>query len=397
MLMATRLNAEKAASLTEQRAKEIEASSKLDDEIKKLKKAQIAKQVRLWKAQGNRLLEAALNGQSFLRVGQQLVEGDKLIKLGFSIAYVDQVSFLEHQNDLNIERINQKKTEERANYEIEKVRELEIKKLQLDVDKKTSDFILLIVKNDRYKGMESTQRMVAQRFQEEIKNYTGRISAGFSPRDKLFLKLFNSELFVYKPIDSFKPIVQSLQDSLHKLEKFRLELPEIPDSEFDEFDEYDANCDEIDDEEEEEEEEEEEDLEIDEFKRYLDPWECSDNMLLDEPENYYQIEWGNLNNTNEWKFEHLIFAKSLSWLCGKSGQDLIEAIETEIQIAINSALSKIQISIEWDDEQSSCEFGGVIYYHTPTPNHLSDILKILKYKTQEHLVEHGKSLLEISW
>ena len=389
MLMATRLNAKKAASLTEQRAKEIEASSKLDDQIRKLKTAQIAKQVRLWKAQGNRLIEAALNGQSFLRVGQQLVEGDKLIKLGFSIAYVDQVSFLEHQNDLNTERINQKKTEERANYEIEKVRELEIKKLQLDVDRKTNDFILLIVKNDRYKGMESTQRMVAQRFQEEIKNYTGRISAGFSPHDKLFLKLFNSELFVYKPINFFKPIVQSLQDSLHKLEKFRLDLPEVADSEFDEFDEFDANFDEIDD--------EEEGLEIDEFKRYLDPWECSDNMVLDEPENYYQIEWGNLDNTNEWKFENLIFAKSLSWLCGKSGQDLIEAIETEIQIATNSAFSKIQISIEWDDEQSSCEFGGVIYSQTPRSNHLSDILKILKYKTQEHLVEHGKSLLEISW
>ena len=372
--MATRLNAKKAASLTEQRAKEIEASSILDVQVRKLKTAQIAKQGRLWKAQGNRLIEAALNGQSFLRVGQQLVGGDKLIKLGFSIACVDQVSFLEHKNELYIERINQKKIK---NEQIA----IEIKKLQFDVDKKTSDFIILIVKNDRYKGMDSTQKMVAQHFQQEIKNYIERISAGFSPRDKLFFTLFNSELFVYKPIDFFRPIVQSLQDSLHKLEKFRLGLPEFEVSEFDD----------------EENEDEEEGLGIDEFKRYLDACECSGTMLIDESENYYQIEWGNLEDTNDWKFEDLISAKSLSWLCGERGQDLFEAIETEIQIAIDSALSKIQISIEWDSEQSSCEFSGVTYSYTPRSNHLSDILKILKYKTQEHLVKHGNSLLEISW
>jgi hypothetical protein len=53
--------------------------------------------------------------------------------------------------------------------------------------------------------------------------------------------------------------------------------------------------------------------------------------------------------------------------------------------------------MEWDGEQCTCDIDGETYYYTPRSNHLSEILKILKYKTREQHLEDGKSLLEISW
>ena len=141
----------------------------------------------------------------------------------------------------------------------------------------------------------------------------------------------------------------------------------------------------------------EENLGIDEFKRYLEPWQCHESMEVDDSQDYYQIEWCNLDEPVECKFEDLISAAALAWLCGEIGQGLLEAIESEIQTAINSASSSIQISIERDEEQCSFVVGGVTYCDTPSSDQLSDILKILKYKTQDQSHVDGKSLLEISW
>lgn len=95
--MASRLNARQAASLTEQKAREIEAQAKLDAEDRKLRAAQAAKFSRLWKTQGNQLIEAALNGEKSIHVSPQLIGGAQLISLGFTIAYVDHTSFLEEK------------------------------------------------------------------------------------------------------------------------------------------------------------------------------------------------------------------------------------------------------------------------------------------------------------
>ena len=43
--------------------------------------------------------------------------------------------------------------------------------------------------------------------------------------------------------------------------------------------------------------------------------------------------------------------------------------------------------MEWDGEQCTCDIDGETYYYTPRSNHLSEILKILKYKTREQHLE----------
>ncbi len=386
--MASRLSAKEAAALTEQKAKELEARAKQEEQDKKLRTAQSAKQGRLWKTQGNRLIEAALNGERFLRIGTKLIGGDLLINLGFSIACVDQAAFLEHQRRLEIERVAQEEAFERSRKENERVRILQLKKLHPEVEKKIAEFIRLVEKDERYKGMDTTRKMVVEHFQENIRAYAERISAGVSPRDQLFYKLFNSEFFVYKPIDSLKPIVQALQDALHKLEKIRQDLPEV---------EVGYDCDDIGDTEDEEQEVEQKALGIDEFKRYLEDWECHQFMEVDEPQDYYQIEWSDLLGPQEWRFEDLISPSALAWISGESGQALFEAIESEIKKAIDSASSSIHITMEWDGEQNTCDINGETYYYTPRSSHLSEILKILKYKNQEQLLEDGRSTLEISW
>ena len=386
--MASRLNAKEAAALTEQRAREIEARAKQAELDKKLIASQATKFARLWKAQGNRLIEAALNGGSFLNVGSKLIGGDQLIKLGFAIAYIDQTAFSEYQKELENQKSDKYEAETRLLEEREKAKKLELKKLQPDIDKKIADFIKLVEKEDRYKGMDSTRKMVIKHFLEEINDYRNNISAGYSSSDKLFFQLFNSQLFVYKPIDSLRPTVQVLQDALHKLEKILHDLPEF---EVDEFDylEYDPV--------EDDEDSDAEGLAIDEFKRYLDAWECSESMEIDVATDYYQIEWSNLEDVEDWQFEDLISAAALAWLCGASGQALLEAIESEIQDAIDSASSSIHISMEWDGEQCTSDIGKETYYYTPRSNQLSEILKILKYKINKHSLENGKSILEISW
>lgn len=386
--MASRLNAKEAAVLTEQRAREIEALAKQAELDKKLIAAKASKYARLWKAQGNRLIEAALNGESFLIVGSKLIGGDQLIKLGFAIAYIDQTSFLEYQKDLENEKSAKYEAEARALEELEHAKNLELKKLQTDIDKKITDFIKLVEKADRYKGMDSTRKMVVKHFLEEINLYRKNITTGYSSSDKLFFQLFNSQLYVYKPIDSLRPTVQVLQDALHKFEKI---LHDLPDFELDEFN--DLQYDPVED----DEDSDVEVLEIDEFKRYLEAWECSQFMEIEVATDYYQIEWGNLEDVEDWQFEDLISAAALAWLCGESGQALLEAIESEIQDAIDSASSCIHISMEFDGEQCTCEIGKETYYYTPRSNQLSEILKILKYKINKHSLEKGKSLLEISW
>jgi hypothetical protein len=386
--MASRLNAKEAAALTEQRAREIEARAKQAELDKKLIASQATKFARLWKAQGNRLIEAALNGRSFLNVGSKLIGGDQLIKLGFAIAYIDQTAFSEYQKELENEKSDKHEAEARVLEERENAKKLELKKLQPDIDKKIADFIKLVEKEDRYKGMDSTRKMVIKHFLEEINDYRNNISAGYSSSDKLFFQLFNSQLFVYKPIDSLRPTVQVLQDALHKLEKILHDLPEF---EVDEFDylQYDPV--------EDDEDSNAEGLTIDDFKRYLDAWECSESMEIDVATDYYQIEWSNLDDVEDWQFEDLISAAALAWLCGASGQSLLEAIESEIQDAIDSASSSIHISMEWDGEQCTSDIGKETYYYTPRSNQLSEILKILKYKINKHSLENGKSMLEISW
>ena len=386
--MASRLNAKEAAALTEQRAREIEARAKQAELDKKLIASQATKYARLWKAQGNRLIEAALNGGSFLNVGSKLIGGDQLIKLGFAIAYIDQTAFSEYQKELENEKSDKHEAEARVLEERENAKKLELKKLQPDIDKKIADFIKLVEKEDRYKGMDSTRKMVIKHFLEVINDYRNNISAGYSSSDKLFFQLFNSQLFVYKPIDSLRPTVQVLQDALHKLEKILHDLPEF---EVDEFDylQYDPV--------EDDEDSNAEGLAIDEFKRYLDAWECSESMDIDVATDYYQIEWSNLEDVEDWQFEDLISAAALAWLCGASGQALLEAIESEIQDAIDSASSSIHISMEWDGEQCTSDIGKETYYYTPRSNQLSEILKILKYKINKHSLENGKSMLEISW
>lgn len=389
--MASRLNARQAASLTEQRAREIEAQAKQDAEDRKHRAAQVAKFSRLWKTQGNQLIEAALNGEKSTHVSPQLIGGAQLISLGFTIAYVDQTSFLEEKKQEEIERSRQKEAGERALEERERVRHLEAKKLKPSVDKKIGDFIKTIEKEDRYKGMDSTRKMVIKHFLEKIEDYKNNISAGTSPRGELFSQLFDGQLFVYKPIDSLRPEVQALQDALHKLEQVRRDLPDV---EVDEFENFDYGLGDLEDE---DEDAEESTLSVEGFKRYLEPRECNEFMEVDQRQDYFQIEWIDLEEPEDWSFQDLISAPALAWLSGESGQALLEAIESEIQSAIDSATTSIQIAMEWDGEQCTCDIDGETYYYTPRSNHLSEILKILKYKTREQHLEDGKSVLEISW
>jgi len=390
--VASRLNAKEAAALTVQKALEIEARAKQDENDRKLRTAEAAKHTRLWKAQGNRLIEAALNGEKFLQVGEKLIGGDHLISLGFSIAYIDHASFSEHQTELETKRIEQEKAKEKLILEGERIRDLGVKKLQPVVDKKISEFIKLVENEDRYRDMKSTKQLVVENFREKIKEYSGNISSGKSSKDTLFFKLFNSDLFVYTPINSLRPAVQSLQDALHKLEQFRYNLPNV-DIEVNQFYSFDDGSEDIND----EDEEGSDLIGKNEFTRYLEPWECSDLMVADASEDYYQIEWSNVDSPEDWLFENMISAYALAWISGKNGQALLEAIESEIQNAISSASSSIQIKMEWDGEQCTCDIKGETYYYTPRSNHLSDILKILKYKTHEQLLKDGISILEISW
>jgi hypothetical protein len=391
--VASRLNARQAATLTEQRAREIEAQAKKDEEDRKLRTAQTAKLARLWKAQANQLIEASINGEAFLRVGPKLIGGDQLVKLGFAIAYVDQTSFLEQQRQDEIERDEQRAAEERVFKESERLRNLEVKKLQPEVDKKIGAFIKSIEKEDRYKGMDSTKKMVVEHFLELIQNYTNNISAGKSPRGELFSQLFDGSLFVYKPIDSLRPVVQAIQDALHELEKVRRDLPDV---EIDEFENFDYGLDDIEDDD--EDEGADDDVPgLESFKRYLEPWECNESMDVEEHQDYFQIEWGDVAEPEIWNFQDSISAPALAWLCGEGGQAFLEAIEAEIQSAIDSASTSIQISLEWDGALSTCDIGGETYCGTPKSNQLSDILKILKYKTQEEHLEEGRTLLQVSW
>lgn len=395
--MATRLNAKEAAALTEQRAKALEAQAKQVKQDRQIKAAEAAKLVRLWKTQGNRLIEAALCGETLLRVGPKLIGGNRLMGLGFSLAYIAQSKLLEDQRKIEIAEIHQNETEEQERNARERLRLLELKRLELEASNRIGEFIDLIRKHDRYSGMESSREMVVHHFLEEIENYTAEIYSGWSPDNELFRRLFNSKLFVYKPIDSLRPITQMLQDALHEMERIRRNLPisEAEESETtgltDDSVALDDDPDNLD------EEEVQSSPSVEKYKRYLESWECRDFMEAIDPKDYYQIEWGAVDGPRDWNFDSLIYAPALYWLCGTSGQSLMEAIEAEIQEAIHLASSSIQVSMRGSSKQCTCTVGGKIFHHTPGPSQLSDILKILKYETHENITPEGLSLLEITW
>jgi hypothetical protein len=238
------------------------------------------------------------------------------------------------------------------------------------------------------------KRATIEHFRERIEDYRNEIVEGKGGKDALFNEIFDGSVFVYQPIERLKLQVEALQIAMHRLEQFRCDLPDIYRgdaayvhrswSERFELDYDESNvfggkpkgC---------------------EVEREIIRDTCSPVMEVDEVPNYYRVEWGGLVSGGAWTFENLYSGASLAWLSGERGQELLDAIESEIQTAIEDGQMGVQLEISESIGGWNCCLDRLPFEGVPTPKHLVEILKFLKYKTAIESKDAKTVELTIHW
>jgi hypothetical protein len=376
--MAKIINARDAASLTQDRAQQIEAKARQNEADRKSRAAMAARQARLWKAQADIILQAALNGKLSANIGSRLIDADRLIEYGFEVAIID-IEKLNYWQEL----LNWTKVEDNRAL-LEAARHLE------DIaNEKALDFIELAKRAERYKGMTVTKENVIRCFSEKIQGYRETTRIGKQVRNELFFHLFDGHLYLYQPIDSLKHSVQVLQDALHELYNAEKEIPEVLRGDY-ELSRIlttptctDESAEEI-------------DIPTD-FKEYLRQHEVTSQTTDINADGYFQIEWSSLSEQTKWTSDELISAKSMRWLAGKNGQELLSLIQSEINEAIHSAQRKVTLTLKLSRKNWTCDFDSPITHNTPNPDQLARVLKILNYGTTVSYGVEDLALLEVSW
>lgn len=356
--MTSRLNAKEAAALTANRAKELEAQAKQEEMELRLRAAQARKFSRLWNSQANILIKSALNRKTFSNIKGTLIGADRLIRSGFEIYYVDNGLFLERQ-----------------------------KQMRLEKDREIDEFLKLVEGNARFVGMTVTKENALKQIRAKINEYQDEISHEKSSCDQLFNFIFDGKLFLFKPIDSLRPITQRIQDALHRYEKLARNLPE------DEFsdDKIESDDDSI---------EKESDIIFlipEEFWRYLTRKDCRESMELVRVGDFFQVQWHTKEDSKDWLFDELISASALAWLAGDDGQRLIDLIELKIRTAIDSASTRVRLDATGNGHSWQCDFDGAPATQIPHPDHLSQILKTMDYAVKSKATGCGGVSIEISW
>lgn len=378
-----RLNAKSAARLTSQSASAIEERGRKEAREKAQQAANAQTAARRWKTQSEKLLQAALDGSGSLKVTTFLVGGPRLIDGGFRIAFVNVNAFEQHVEELRAEEVEKKRKLDLEERERAKARADAASRILSQVEDLKNSFIAAVKENERYKALGATKEMVIKRFLEEIEIYQSEIFEGRSNADALFSRLFDSSLFVYKPIDSLRSNVQKLQNSLHMFEKTRRNLPDRLELEQlrrnDDIDTDDVA----------------QIPTMEDFTAYLSRHECPDLLDAAEWGGYFCVSWPEWNASDVWSGQDLIAAAALSWLSGPLGQRVLEAVESEIQEATQSASSSVQLQMESAEKRWSCE--SIPYLEMPAPEQIQLILRPLGYNVQLHAKGDEIVLVDISW
>jgi hypothetical protein len=132
------------------------------------------------------------------------------------------------------------------------------------------------------------------------------------------------------------------------------------------------------------------------YKVYLTENDCEHAIKAEDINNYFLVEWYEDNISDFWVWEDILCAPALAWLSGDQGQDLLSAIESKIQNAINTAQTSIEVIIEPEDDLFFMEIDDEIY-NSPPPKKVMELLRILKYKTSVTELEENKFIIKISW
>jgi hypothetical protein len=125
--------------------------------------------------------------------------------------------------------------------------------------------------------------------------------------------------------------------------------------------------------------------------------ECSDVVELDDVRNYYRVEWSDISGEACWTCETLNSGEAFAWLSGMAGQEYLDAIDAEIQKAIQAAKSDIQLVMTLSDAEWSCDVGSSRYSGVPSPLQLQEILKLLKFKSNIAEVSSLEFVLTVHW
>lgn len=383
--MASRLNALEAATLTNKRTLELEDQAKRLKAETRLKAIELARHTRLWNIQSNLVIESALNQKTYCIIESALVGANKLIENGFTINYVNKSTFLIDQKQAEL-----KEEEKRRS------RLFEAESFKFIMNGEIREFIRQVRMNERFNGMTITKENVVKRLLEKIEAYREAIEFERSDRDRLFDYLFDSELFLFKPIESLRPKTQTLQNSLHKYETLIKNLPQEEKSE--EFSDED-------------------DLEISDIcddKYYIsavkskipekywvniDPKNSSNSINIKNKGDFFYISWDLEEIPEEWLFEEIMSAKAMAWLAGEYGQDFMSAIESEIKRKISIATSNFSLMFERYDNEDywCCNLGETRSIESPSPEQVSKILKIMKYEVKYRSSDSRNATLDISW
>jgi hypothetical protein len=313
--------------------------------------------------------------------------------MGFRIVHVDGAEASRIREELEAKRIEEEEDAENKRLEGERVKAIKLAPMEADVDSRIKAFINALEAEDRFKDLHDTRRMVVEHFLYSIEDYRVNIVAGTGRNDALFKNLFDSSLSVYWPIEQLRRKVQALQIALHKLEQLRKNLPDFVEEDFSRYGLPGFEILGLDD-----------DGDLDDevktenqFEREMTRDECSDVVELDDVRNYYRVEWSDISGEAFWTCETLNSGEALAWLSGRAGQEYLDAIDAEIQKAIQAAKSDIQLVMTLSDAEWSCEVGSSRYKGVPSPLQLLEILKLLKFKSDIAEVNSLEFELTVHW
>ena len=120
-------------------------------------------------------------------------------------------------------------------------------------------------------------------------------------------------------------------------------------------------------------------------------------LEVEDPRNYFLIEWSEQPDSEEWSFDQIFVAPALSWLSGEVGQSVFNCIDNCIAEAIDVGDSSIEITSSQGDDGHDLEVAGDVISGVPEASQLEILLKILDFKCEVSSTDGGTRTLKISW
>jgi hypothetical protein len=387
--MASRLNAKDAAALVvqkrteaEERARQLARQEQLRKEEaerkarllaieEQLKKEEALKAQRHWNSQAKKLLEAALNGESFLDFHGPLYDPQQLIDRGFTVLHLDRTKF-------NIDA-----EESESVSKLEHEQELgKLPKIEQELNHKVEEFLELLGQQEIFKDIETTKQMVVKEFRKRLDSYFEDIYQGQSFDDALFDELFDGKLYVYRPIESLREIVQSIQYSMHVYQQIKYNLPdELTEDEDDEEIVYEKT---------------EDLIRTSKYATQVMSCDCESVLEPDSDENYYSVVWDEPFE-EFWRNDEVLSAQGLAWLSENPGQYFMEAIENTVRAAIDDLKQSVNIDFYWEDSRWNTVLQRRRHFGVPYPDQVVALLRALKFKATASKEVNREIQITIEW